>query len=432
VPDCQNADSSAHPPPPPGRRVLMLLGNNPYPQDPRVAAEATSLTDAGYEVTVLCPRSPAQAKRETLGGVQVVRFPHPPEGTSFAGYVLEAVHVTVTMLVYAVGLMFRRGFDVVHVHNPPDTLVLVAAVFKLFGKRFLYDHHDLAPELYQTNAGGRGNRLVYRTLVLLETLACRLADHVITANTSHRELEVARAGIPFDKVTVVRNGPDPARLRAETADTELRARAGLIIGWVGSMGRHDGVDHLIRAVHHLVHGLGRSDVLCVLVGHGDAYDDCRSLTRDLEMERYVEFAGFVPYERISAYLGAADVCAVPDPSSPYNDRSTMIKVMEYMALSKPIVAYDLPETRISAGEAAVYAEPNDPRGLAEAIAALESDPGRRASMGEEGRRRVEDRLAWRHSVPNLLEAYASLTPQAPATRGRVQPPRDRTTVDVDA
>jgi len=346
--------------------------------------------------------------------------------------VLEAVHVTATIFVCATGVLLRCGFDVVHVHDPPDTLAIVAAAFKLLGKRFVYDHHDLAPELYQANADGRGNRLVHRALLLLETLACQLADHVLTANASRREVEMARAGIPAERVTVVRNGPDLTRLRPEAADPALLARARFIIGWLGSMGHHDGVDHLIRAVYHLVHALDRRDVLCVLVGSGDAYDDCRALASELGMQDHIHFTGLVPYDRISEYLGAADVCAVPDPSSPYNDRSAMIKVMEYMALSKPIVAYDLPETRFSAQSAAVYAEPNGPAGLAQALALLEADPERRAAMGDAGRRRVEECLAWRHSVPHLLEAYAKLAPGAATAPASGLSSRDPGTADADA
>jgi glycosyltransferase involved in cell wall biosynthesis len=421
-----------HPPhgPPRRPRSLMLLGNNPYPQDPRVYGEATTLAAAGVEVTVVCPRWPGQAKREMLGGVRVLRFPHPPEGTSFLGYVLEATHVTAVTFVWAVRVLLRGGVDVVHMHNPPDTLLVVAASFKLLGKRFLYDHHDLAPELYEASAGERVNRVVYRSLILLETLACRLADHVITANASHRELEVARAGIAPEKVTVVRNGPDLARLRPCAGDPGIRSRAEFIVGWVGSMGHHDGIDHLLRAVHHLIHELGRSDVLCLLVGDGDAYAASCALAAELGIEDHVLFTGFVPYERIGELLGACDVCAVPDPSSPYNDRSTMIKVMEYMALAKPVVAYDLPETRVSAGTAAVYASPNDPRGLAQAMAALEGDPVRRATMGAEGRRRVQESLAWRYSVPPLLAAYAKLAPLSEADD--TPPPRERAIADVDA
>lgn len=389
-------------------RILMLLGNNPYPQDRRVVQEATSLVRGGYDVAVVCPRAPGQARREEVDGVDVYRYRMRGEPRGPLGYALEYAYATLAALGVSVSVLVRRGFDVVHAHNPPDTLVAVGALYKLLGKRFVYDHHDLAPELYLATFDGAARPLVHRVLLLLEKLSCALADHVITTNESHRATEMERGGVSVDRITIVRNGPDLDALRPTKPDPALRARAGTIIGYVGLMGYHDGVDHLLRAVAHLVHDLGRRDTLCLLVGDGAARGDLERLAAELGVEDHVLFAGFVPYERMSSYICAADICVVPDPSNPYNDRSTMIKVMEYMALGKPIVAFDLPEHRFTAQGAALYARPNDDLGLARAIAELADDPERRVELGAIGRLRIDDELEWRHCVPNLLDAYTRL------------------------
>ena len=392
----------------PACRVLMLLGNNPYPQDPRVFPEATVLAKAGLDVVVACPRGPGQPRSERIGDVRVIRFPAPPEGTRPAGYVLEHLWVTGFALLTALALALRPGFDVVHVHNPPDTLVAVSALLRLLRKRVVFDHHDLAPELYAANGNGAGRVLVHRALVALETASCRVADRVIAVNESHKRLEVQRAAIPPEKISVVRNGPDLERFRPVAPDPWIRGDARFVIGWVGSIGHHDGVDHLLEALHELVWLHVCDDVLCLVIGDGEALPDSRRLARELGLGEHVRFTGFVPYLELSRYLCSADVCVVSDPSNPYNDRCTMIKVMEYMALSRPIVAYDLPETRVSAGDAALYVEPGRPDALARGLMELRADHARCAAMGRMGRRRVREALAWRHSVPELLDVYRSL------------------------
>ena len=384
----------------------MLLGNNPFPQDPRVRPEARALGSAGWEVTVICPRAAGQPRAERVDGVDVRRFRLPFEGRSALGLVVEHLVVAAALLVLAVWHVRRRGADVVHLHNPPDTLVVAAYVLKALGLRVVYDHHDLAPEIYAAHARGEPRPAVLRALIALETASCRVADHVVTTNESHKRLEVQRAGIPAEKVTVVRNGPDLERFRPAAADAGVREGAGYLVGWAGSMGFHDGIDHLLRAMRAVV--AEAPDSRCLLVGGGEALDESRALAHELGLDAHVTFTGQVGAAEVPHLLNACDVCAVADPSNPYNDRCTMIKVMEYMALAKPVVAYDLPETRASAGDAAVYVVPDRPDLLAEALLALREDPRRRAELGARGRRRVEEGLSWAHSVPALLGVYAAL------------------------
>jgi glycosyltransferase involved in cell wall biosynthesis len=389
-----------------GSHVLMLLENNPYPADPRVFLEANALTTAGHHVSVICPRHPGQRWHEVLNGVSVYRYPTPPAANSSLGYVWEYAYSMAATFVLSLLVCWREGCDIVHTHNPPDTFVFIATFYKLLGKRFIYDHHDLAPEMYYARFGGCGNRLIYHVLAFLEKLSCRLADHVITTNQSYKQIEMQRGRVSEERITIVRNGPDLHRLQP-TAPTP-RPPGKTIIGYVGAMGFQDGVDYLLRALHHLVHDLGRTDFFCILIGTGHALANLKALAIQLHLDAYVRFCGFVSDADLVRYLSNADICVDPDPSNPFNDHSTMIKMMEYMALGKPIVAFDLPEHRFTAQDAATYACPNDEMDFARHIAALMDDPERRRRMGQRGRERVETELAWTYQEKHLLEAYRAL------------------------
>jgi glycosyltransferase involved in cell wall biosynthesis len=388
----------------------MLLGNNPYPVDPRVRLEAMTLAEAGYDVAVFCPRWPGQKRRERINGVDVYRYRSPIRAGGALGYVVEYGVATIAAFAFTLRSLTNGGFDVLHAHNPPDTFSLVGSVFKPFGKRFVYDHHDLAPEMYDARFGTGAKKLVHKTLLLLEKLSYRVADHVIATNQSYREMAITRGGVPPEDITIVRNGPDLSSPSSAEPDPALRARARTILVYVGVMGKQDGIDHLLRALHHLVYDLGESSTFCVLIGEGDMLDDLRRLADELDLKDHVWFTGFIPRGDLLRYVTTADICVDPDPSNPFNDRSSMIKMTEYMALGKPIVAFDLPEHRFSAQEAAAYAKPNDDLDLARVIAELSRDPERRAEMGRYGRRRVEETLSWQHSVPHLLEAYQAICP----------------------
>ena len=388
--------------------VLMLLENNSFQLDNRPKREARALVRAGYSVSVISPRPPGDGPYEKIDGVSLYQFPAPRAANGFLGYLWEYGYSMVATFVLSLLVLYRDGFGVIHAHNPPDTFVFIAAFYKLLGKRFVYDHHDLAPEMYYARFGGSGNRFVYQTLAWLERLSCRLADHVIATNQSYKTIDMQRGHVPKERITIVRNGPDLDDLRLVEPDPDLRQKAKTIIGYVGSIGFHDGVDYLLRALHHLVYDLGRSDFLCVLVGAGDALSTARSLAEELELANYVLFTGWVEHPHFARYLSVADICLAPEPSNSYNDRSTALKIMDYMALAKPIVAFDLPEHRVTAQGAAVYARPNDELDFARQIAALMDDPKRRRQMGKTGRERVETELAWSHQETHLLEVYAAL------------------------
>ncbi len=403
--------------PPSGRsraRVLMVVENDGYPSDSRVRAEALALTGAGYDVTVIAPNFDRRPRTETIDGVHVRRYPAPPEGAGGWAYLSEYLFATAASLIMVLRTLVGQGFDVIHLHNPPDSLWVAALPAKWTGRRVIFDHHDLAPEMYDAIYGPRARGILRRMLLLLERITFRLADHVISTNESYREVAMARGGVPSRRITVVRNGPDLQRVRLVEPDADLRARAGTIVGYVGLMARQDGVDRLLHAVRHLVYELGRRDVLFVLIGYGDELDALKRLAAELEIEQWVWFTGKISDDEIfRRYLSTADLCVTPDPATPYTQRSTFIKMMEYMALGKAIVAFDLRENRASGGEAAVYVPGNDPAAFAEAIAALMDDPVKREEMGRVGRERVETGLSWTHSVPHLLAAYEAVLSDPP-------------------
>jgi glycosyltransferase involved in cell wall biosynthesis len=402
---------------------LIIVENLPVPFDRRVWQEATTLRDAGYQVTVISPTGKGyEAREEEIDGIHVYRHPLPMEGAGALGYLLEYGAALFWELRLSLKAARKRGFDVIHACNPPDLIFLVAAVFRLFGKRFLFDHHDINPELYEAKFGRRD--LFYRLMLLLERWTYRSADVAIVTNESYRRIAIERGGMPEDRVFVVRSGPNLSRLRIQPPVPALKAGRRYLVGYVGVMGKQEGIDLLLRAVRHLVRDLGRKDVQFGLVGGGTELEAMRVYAQELGVADYVTFTGRVPDAELLAMLNTADVCVNPDVVNPMNDKSTMNKIMEYMALGKPIVQFELTEGRYSAGQASLYARPNDEIDLATKIVELLDDPERRARMGRFGRERVERELAWCYEVPKLLAAYERLFAQLPVRRrlfGTVEP-----------
>jgi glycosyltransferase involved in cell wall biosynthesis len=389
-------------------RVLMLLENNPYPGDLRVRREANSLVDAGFQVTVISPGKRALPRYENVNGVHVYRFLAPPSGNGKLGYVWEYGWSLFSSFYLTWWVFFRRGFDVIHAHNPPDLFVLIAICYRMFGKKFVFDHHDLSPEMYQARFRSDKKGWVFKALVFFEKWSCRFANQIIATNESYKKVEVERANISPEKVTIVRNGPDLRRVQPAAPDPQLRQKASTILGFVGVMGPQDGVDYFLRALDYLIRELGRTDVFAVIIGKGDAVPSLKKLTAELGLENYLWFTGRIPDEDMLRYLSTADICIDPDPYDPFNDRSTMIKMMDYMAIGKPIVAFDLTEHRASADDAALYSRHNDEQDFAKNIATLIDNPELREKMGAIGRRRMEEQLAWHHQEKNLLKVYAKL------------------------
>ncbi|HEY9531036.1 MAG TPA: glycosyltransferase family 4 protein [Burkholderiales bacterium] len=400
----------------PRNRVLFLVENLPCPFDRRVWQEACALRDAGYAVSIVCPTGKGYGKAfEVIDDIHIRRYRLPAEGHGAAGYLLEYGTALACTFYLSLRVAFDRGFDVVHACNPPDLLFLVGAFYKLFGKKFLFDHHDACPELYEAKFGRRG--LLWKAMLWLERCTFRLADVSIATNHSYRRIALERGGMAPERVFVVRSGPSLERMKVVPPREALKRGRRFLVGYVGVMGRQEGIDCLLRAVAHVVFDLRRSDVQFVLVGGGTSLEEMRRLAQALGVADYVSFTGRVPDDEMLAVLNTAEVCVNPDLANEMNDISTMNKVMEYMALGKPMVQFDLTEGRYSAQQASLYARRNDAFDFAAKIVELLDDPQRRSAMGAFGRRRIESELEWRYEVPKLLAAYRALW-GSPAARER--------------
>jgi len=391
-------------------KILIIVQNLPVPFDRRVWLEATTLTAAGYGVSVISPKGKYgsfQSSHEILEGVYIYRYPAPPEASGILGYVIEFAYCWIMTAFLSLRVWVTRGFDVIHACNPPETYFLLALLYKLAGVRFVFDHHDLSPEMYVAK-GGDPAGLLYRGLLWLERQTFRAADVIVTTNLSHKEIAMTRGDVDAERIFIVRSGPDFGRLQVLPPEPALKSGFPFLACYLGEMCPQDGVDYLLRAVKILVGELGRHDVKFVLVGGGPALAGLRELKSGLGLDQIVEFTGRVSDHLLCRYLSTADICLDPDPYTEWADKSTMNKIMEYMAFGKPVVAFDLKENRYSAREAAVYATPNDVREFASLIAELLDDEQRRKKMGAYGSARVRSELAWSYSAPNLLAAYKTV------------------------
>ena len=387
------------------KKVLIIVENAPAPPDPRVWKEAIALRDAQFQVTILCPKGKARFREsyEFREGIHIYRHPMPQEAPGVWGYLVEYGCALFWEFLFSWWIFLRRGFDVIQACNPPDDIVLVALPFKLLGVKFIFDHHDVNPELYLAKYERKD--LLYRALVWLERLTFAFSDVVISTNESYKEVAITRGKRLPEKVFVVRNGPDLATFKPVPPNPARKHGKAHLVGYVGVMGAQDSVDILLDVAEY-IKGLGRRDVHFTCVGTGPAFGDLIKMLEERNLGDIVDFTGRASDEDLLQILSTADVCVNPDKPCRMNDISTMIKIMEYMALSKPIVQFDLKEGKISAGEASLYSDNgNKIADFAQKILWLLDHPEERQRMGEFGRRRVESELAWEHSVGNLLLAY---------------------------
>jgi glycosyltransferase involved in cell wall biosynthesis len=386
------------------RKILIIVENLPVPFDTRVWKEAYALQEAGYEVNVLSPRGKGYNKGfEILEGVRIYRHPMPREGSTALGYLWEYSCALFWEFFYAWWIFLTRGFQVIQGCNPPDNIVLIALMFKIFGVKYIFDHHDANPELYLSKYDRKD--LFYRAQVWLEKLTFAFSDVVMSTNESYKTLAVERGGRDRKDVFVVRNGPDLEKFKLVPAELKLKQGKRHLVGYVGTMSIQEGLDILIDVAAEL-RSRGRGDVHFTCVGGGPGLAGLRQMVKDKDLESTVTFTGRVPDAELLRILSTADVCVNPDKPCEMNDISTMIKVTEYMALGKPIVQFDLKEGRFSAGISSIYCDNDNQIGdFADKILWLLDHPEERERMGAFGRRRVEQELAWKYSVKNLVAAY---------------------------
>jgi glycosyltransferase involved in cell wall biosynthesis len=387
------------------KHILFIVENNSVPFDLRVWNEARAAKAFGYDVTVICP-SDARTKdaRRVLDGIRIYRHPQAPEGPGRSRLIVEYLNAALWEFWLSLRVYVSHPFDVIHGANPPDHLFAVALPFKILGVKYLFDHHDIAPENYRAKFGKKKG-LIYGLLLWMERMTFRSADLVVSTNDSYRAIAIERGGKDPDDVVVVRNGPDLARIAGVVPDPGLRAGFRYLIGYVGVIGQQEGLENLLQAAAFIVGEKKRTDVKFMIVGSGPFLKSLIERSREMGLERFVHFTGFVPDRTLHTILASSDICVNPETGNEFTDKSTMIKIMEYMMFAKPIVQFFTHEGEVTAREAALYVRDGSAVSFARAILSLLDDPGRRERMGTMGRRRIEDRLEWGKQKEHLAQAY---------------------------
>jgi glycosyltransferase involved in cell wall biosynthesis len=391
-----------------GKKILILVENLPVPFDRRVWMESTALVEAGYQVSVICPKGKYPKYHEILEGVRIYRYPL-VSLESVLGHFLEyAIAFFCTFLLTWV-VFFREGFDIIQSANPPDFFFVIGGFFKLFGKKFIFDHHDLMPEICDSRWTVWKHRLTHSLSVWSERATFNTADWVISTNESYRQVAITRGKVPSDHVTVVRSGPSIYKFVKVPEKPGLKKGKKHLVCYLGVMGPNDGIEYLLQSIDYIVHHLNRNDIYFILMGGGDLQPKLLAQSLQLKLDPYVEFTGRIPDEQVCEIISTSDLGVAPDPKDPLNDVSTMNKIVEYMALGAPLVCFDLKEARVSAGEAAVYAVPNDIQDFGNKILYVIDHPEMKKKMGEFGFERFQSELAWEHQKVKLLDLYNQLT-----------------------
>ena len=386
------------------RHILFIIENSSVPFDSRVWNEALAAKEFGYDVTVLNPVSKSCPLRyEKLEGIEIYRHPRIIEAKGILGYVIEYSSALLWELLFSLLIFVRKPFHVIHAANPPDHVFIIAVLYKIFGTKFIFDHHDLTPEAYLEKFGRKD--LFYRIALLFDFLSLKIADVVISTNESYKKVALKRGRREKESVFVVRNGPNISRIIFKEPNPRIRHGFDFLVGYLGTMNNQDGIENLLRVAQIIVHEKGIKNIKFVLIGNGPEWERLVALSREMGLESYVEFTGFIPYEELYEIIATSDVCVNPEFRNEFTDKSTMIKVMEYMVFGKPIVQFRTTEGEITAGEAAAYVEGNDLKLFAERILELLNNPRTRGRMGEIGRRRICEKLSWNRQKIELRRAY---------------------------
>jgi len=391
--------------------ILIIVQNLPVPLDRRVWLECQALIARGYRVSVICPKGPGDPARQTIDGVDIFKYAPAAEAEGFLGFAWEFAYSWMRTAWLSLMAWRRRPFDVIQACNPPDTYWLLALLWRLRGVRFVFDHHDLNPELFISRFGepaGLAQRMQFAALRWLERRSFRTADRVISTNESYKQIAVRRGGRRPGHVTVVRSGPDTRQMRPVHPEHPRRADTVELV-YLGIMGPQDGVDQVLLVMDELVHRRGRTNVTATLLGFGDCLEDLRAQCTRLGLDAHVSFTGRVDRVAIAEYLSRADIGLCPDLKTPLNDLSTMNKTMEYMSYGLPAVSFDLAETRVSGGDCLLYAPSGDVQAFADAVEMLVDDPDLRAELGGRGRRRVSRELDWRPQAEAYVAVYDEVT-----------------------
>lgn len=389
------------------KSVLILLENLSMPFDRRAWQQARALKQSGCSVSVICPRFKGERSLDLVEGIYIYRYSSPPIAKGILGYMFEFVYCFIMTFLLSIWVFIKRGFDIIQSGNPPDTFFMIGLFYKALGKKFYYDHRDLCPEIYLSKYGEHKKDLLYRLLLMLEFLTYKTADRIIVTNDSYRENAIKRGKLDPSKVFVVRGAPDLGRFKRSSPDMLLKRNKSFLVTYLGVMAPQDGVDYLLLAIDMIVNRYKRKDIQFALIGSGDSFSELKKLSDHLDLNGAVSFTGRITDGELIRYLSTSDVCVAPDPKNPLNDKSTMNKILEYMAMARPIVSFDLKETRYSAGEAALYATPNNIQEFADKIIELLEDSRRREEMGRIGYERISKKLSWDYNKNRLLQVYSN-------------------------
>jgi glycosyltransferase involved in cell wall biosynthesis len=389
------------------KHVLFIVENQSVPHDVRVWSEALAVKEFGYAVSVICPSNErGRSRYESVEGISIYRHPMPLEANTKIDYIFEYLNALFWELVLSLRIYVLNPFHIIHAANPPDHVFIIALFFKLFGIKYIFDHHDIMPETYSAKFGKNG--FMRRCLILMERLTFKTANVVISTNESYRNIAIQRGEKLPEDVFVVRNGPDLSKVIFKSANQSLKDGFDYLVAYLGVMNKQEGIENLLESVKYIVNGKKIRNTKFVLIGTGPEWGSLVSLSRDMGLERYIEFTGFIPYEQLYEFLATADVCVNPEPRNAFTDKSTMIKIMDYMVFGKPIVMYHTHEGEVTAGESALYIKNNDTVEFSDTLVALLSDSCRREAMGRIARDRVENELNWAKQKKALREAYRRL------------------------
>lgn len=390
-----------------GKKILIIVENLPSPFDRRVWQEANALKDRGALVSIICPTGKGYEKKfEIIDDIAIYRYNLPKEADGALGYLAEYSAALFWEFILAVKCLFTRGFDVIQACNPPDLIYLVALPFKLLGKKFVFDHHDINPELYLAKFNRKD--FFYKLMLHFERRTFRHADISIATNNSYKQIAIKRGKMDPNKVFIVRSGPSLKRLKIISPVESLKRGRKFLVGYVGVIGKQEGLNYLVEAAEHIVYKVNRQDIHFICVGGGTELENIKNYAKEKKVEEYFTFTGRVPDKELMEALNTADVCVNPDEYNEMNDKSTMNKIMEYMALRKPIVQFDMTEGRFSAEKASLYVKPNNSVDFAEKIVYLMDNPKIREWMGKYGYYRVKNKLQWEFEKDNLYRVYRGI------------------------
>ncbi|MBU1053722.1 MAG: glycosyltransferase family 4 protein [Proteobacteria bacterium] len=390
------------------KHILFIVENNSVPRDVRVWSEALAAKEYGYDVSVICPvhKKSAPEKYEQLEGVDIYRHPMPIEASGRADFFLEYISALFWEITLSIKLYFKKPFHIIHSANPPDHIFIIALIFKIFGVKYIFDHHDITPETYVAKFGAKN--IIYKILMFMEKATFKTSDIVISTNESYKNIAITRGSKKDDEVFIVRNGPDLSRIDKPDPNPELKSGFDYLVAYLGVINNQEGIDNLLRAVQYIIYKKKIKNIKFVIVGTGPHRNEMIQLSKDLLIDKFVIFTGYIPYKDLYEVLTTADLCVNPEFRNEFTDKSTMIKIMDYMTFGKPIVMFETTEGRVTAGEAAIYVYNNNEVDFAEAIIVLLHDDEKRKRMGDIAKQRIQEILQWDLQKNNLIRAYNHL------------------------